>query len=118
MEGKNSASFLADLADQIALRLRKKAGLAPDTAAEVGIDVAEDIRKLWGGVAVYICKTDMNALSEKHDAVWDAWRREGFSLDLCRRFNLSEQRVRQIVTMKRRENREKVVVTPLLVASQ
>jgi len=115
-EEKNSISFLADLADQVAHRLRKKVGMAPDAAAEIGLDVAEDIRKMYGGVAVYVCKTDEAALSEKYEAVWQAWRKEGFHLELCRRFDLSEQRIRQIVAVKRREHREKVVVTPLLVA--
>jgi Mor family transcriptional regulator len=115
MEDKNSISFLADLADQVANRLRQKVGMSADAAAEIGLDVADDIRRMYGGVAVYVCKTDEAALSEKYEAVWQAWRRDGFHMGLCRDFDLSEQRIRQIVAVKRRENRQKAIVTPLLM---
>lgn len=116
-EEKNSVDFLAAVADMIALSLRKKLNVAPEKATDVALDVADEIRRMWGGVAVYICKTDTEALDEKYEAVWEAYRKEGFSLDLVRRFGLSEQRLRQIIAIKRREGGQKVVVTPLLDAS-
>jgi Mor family transcriptional regulator len=73
------------------------------------------VRRLWGGISVYVCKTDAAGLELRPQEIYEAWRREGITLDLCRRYGLSEQRVRQIVAVKRRERRQKALepVLPL-----
>ena len=116
MEGKNSLNFLSDLSEQIAKQLQAKAGLPPTAASEVGLAVAEGMRRLWGGMSVYICKGDAEALGAKYQEIYEAYRAQGFSLDLCRRYGLSEQRVRQIVNIGRQRNRQKATMAPLIVA--
>ena len=114
MEDKHSLGFLSDLADSVATRLRRKLGMEAAEAADVGMAVAEDMRRLWGGLSVYICKGDAAGLEAKYGEIFEAYLKEGFSLDLCRRYDLSEQRVRQIVAHKRRARRQKAEPRQLL----
>jgi Mor family transcriptional regulator len=116
-EEKNSAGFLSELTAKIANRLRKRMAISEDAALDVALDVADDIRTLWGGVSVYIANTDSAALTAKYDAIWEAYKAEGFSLSLIQRFELSEQRIRQIIHRKRRENKLPGEAQPLSFGS-
>jgi Mor family transcriptional regulator len=102
-EEKNATGFLSDLTAQIAKRVAKRVAVPEDAALDIAIDVAADIRKLWGGVSVYISRTDPAELTAKHDAIWEAYKAEGFSLSMIQRFQLSEQRIRQVIAVKLKE---------------
>ena len=113
MDDKNSTEFLADLADQVALNLQRKHGVTADRATDIGVSVAEAMRLLWGGLSIYICKTDAAAMCHRHNEIYDDWRQGGMTVDLVRRHGLTEQRIRQIVAQKRRERRQKAVAVAL-----
>ena len=97
MNKKNSSVFIETLADQIALKLQKKHAVHPDSATEIGVEVAEEIRRLWGGLSIYICKKDTAGQEEKHREIYNAYLSDGLTPALCRRFGYTEQRIRQII---------------------
>jgi Mor family transcriptional regulator len=101
MGNGDTAGFLEALANKIAIKLQSTHHIPHDSAAEFGMEVADEMRRLWGGLSVYICKNERIKLKERQREVYDVWLQEGFSPDLCRKFGLTEQRIRQIIKSHR-----------------
>jgi hypothetical protein len=97
-----SDAFLADLADACANAVRARLGATATDAVDVGLDAAEAVGRLWAGVTVYFRKTPGagagagGAFAARRQEIYDAWRREGVTPAVCRRYGITEQRVRQI----------------------
>jgi len=115
MAYRNSINFLSDIAEDIALKLVNEASFAPEAAEKFAQDVVKGAQKRWWGVSIYISKEEQAVIKERHERIWVAYKREGYSDSLGRRHNLSDMRVRQIIALKRRENCQKAVqmVLPL-----
>jgi Mor family transcriptional regulator len=78
----------------------KPAGIPPDMAAEYGMQVAEKLRKDWGGQKMYFSKAEELELQVRDLDIYNRFhgRREEASA-LAKEFKLSEERIRQIVQM-------------------
>jgi Mor family transcriptional regulator len=100
MVTRRSHIFLEVLADQIRAKLVASLGLPADRAARFGLEVAKDVRRVWGGLAIYICKAERENLKEKHDRVYEAYLKGGSAKTIGRKFGYSAQRIRQIVAAK------------------
>jgi len=103
---KNSLDFLADVADELALALRRR-GVGADEATDIGLDVIAKLRRQWGGISIYVRKGNEDETARRDDAIYEQYRREGYSVGLIRAWGLSEQRIRQIIAVRRRERRER-----------
>jgi Mor family transcriptional regulator len=74
---KNGLRFMADLADKISSKLSKKLNMAPSDAANIGLEVAENLRRFWSGQSVYIPKTDKKALAAKYSEILETYMAPG-----------------------------------------
>lgn len=93
--------FLAELAGQMAELLIAR-GLPADQAAEIGREAAERVRQTWGGIEVYIPKGRSFTLSQRDIEIWNEWNGRNV-VELCRKHDLTEQRLYQILDAMRRQ---------------
>lgn len=75
-------------------------GMDAERAATLGLKVAELLRKDWGGQKMYFSKAEELELQVRDLDIYNRFhgRREEASA-LAKEFNLSEERIRQIVQM-------------------
>lgn len=99
--------LLVDLGEQLGKQL-EALGLSPDLASEEAFKLTEFVRKHWGGQDVYVPKGLHLELAEKYRVVYETWKAEGFHPGLPRRFDLTMQRLRQIVKAVRLSRRQNV----------
>jgi Mor family transcriptional regulator len=94
---------LADIARTIHTRLMEdpRIKLAHPIAAEVAMSVAEHVRKNIGGVATYIPRGINYELTLRDREVWAGFKGDNYH-ELARKYDLTEMRVRQIVTQAAR----------------
>lgn len=104
--------ILLNIAEFLAARL-ERVGFSPDDAAEIGWRLAEQLRHQWGGQQLYVPKGLEFELSSKYLRIWERWKAEGFTVDLCRDEELTMRRVRQIVNLVRSQRRQKAEIRPL-----
>ncbi|MDR2697218.1 MAG: hypothetical protein LBB40_01935 [Holophagales bacterium] len=95
MNYKGTPCFLESLADKIAIKLQYRHHIPRDSAAEFGMEVADEMGRLWGGLSIYIRKN--GKIKERQREIYDAYLKEGVTPALCRKFGLTEQRIRQII---------------------
>lgn len=91
--------LLADLADQIATKLVEH-GFDMEKAADVGFSIVEYVRTHWGGQGVYIPKGDSYVIDQVHLEIFEQFNGSNHN-QLAARYNLSRQRIYQIVKIVR-----------------
>lgn len=91
--------LLRDVADHITNVLAAH-GINPDLAVEAGREAAEFLRGHWGGQNVYMPKGTLYELSERDLEIWDRWNGRNV-LELCREYDISRQRLYQIIAAAR-----------------
>lgn len=99
MSDQEYPEILADLAEQIARSLVSR-GMATDIAADLGRESAEHIRRHWGGQLVYISKGVAFILSKRDMEIWEKWNGRN-TLELCREYEITLQRLYQILNARR-----------------
>lgn len=94
---------LADIARTIHERLMEdpRIKLAHPIAAEVAMSVAEHVRKNIGGVATYIPRGINYELTLRDREIWAEFNGDNYH-ELARKHDVTEMRVRQIVTQAMR----------------
>lgn len=75
-------------------------GIDPEIAADAALEAAEFLRHQWGGQNVYLPKGMMFELSERDLKIWDKWNGRN-ALELCREYDISKQRLYQIIAAVR-----------------
>lgn len=98
--------LLDDVARHAAAIMAER-GIDRDLAAELGQELAEFLRAEWGGQQVYIPRGTHFELSARDVEIWESWNGDNV-LELCRQYNISKQRLYQIIAaMKARETRKR-----------
>lgn len=93
--------MLADLADQIAVKL-VDVNLPPEKAADIGFDIAEFMREHWGGYPFYFPKGVQYDFHKRDLDIFERFK--GYNhAELAREFNLSVMRIYQIIKAVRTE---------------
>lgn len=87
--------LLADVAEQAALRLVDKHGMAEDAAADVGNALADFLAEHWKGQTIYMPGDQAFKLNARD---WEIFRRfeRGNANELAREFGRSKVRIHQI----------------------
>ena len=88
--------ILADLADQVRARLAAR-GLDSEQAAAIGREVAEYMRLHWGKSWIYIPQGQAYELGRRDREIYRRWRGSANCDALCREYDLTPQRLYQIV---------------------
>lgn len=92
--------ILADLADQVAIKLAAL-GIEPEHAAEIGAQTAEHIRVHWSGSSQYIPKGTGWELSQRDRQIWSEFNGRNHA-QLARKHGLTEMRIYQIIKAARK----------------
>lgn len=79
--------LIADLADKVAAAVARR-GLDPETAAQIGIEVADQMRADWGGQAIYFAKGTAIDISRRDLEMWEKFDGRNHA-ELAREFGLS-----------------------------
>ena len=80
--------------------------ISPELAADVALAVAEHIRKDWGGQKIYFSKAEELALQQRDLDIYNCFNgRTSEMVALARQYDLSEERIRQIITMVTKQDR-------------
>lgn len=61
--------LIADLADKVAAAVAKR-GVDPEAAAQIGIEIADQMRADWGGQAIYFAKGVAIDISRRDQEIW------------------------------------------------
>lgn len=93
--------ILLDLRDNLT-EILVEAGAEPGKATDLAFAAAERIRKKWGGIAVYIPQGKDWELSKRDYEIYRRFDGTNKHL-LCREYEISEQRLYQIVARVRAE---------------
>lgn len=93
---------LRDVADHATMLLSRR-GLSADAARELGRELAEFLREHWGGQRIYIPMGVEWELSERDRKIFSEFNGRN-QLELCRKYGLSEERLRQIIRAVRAEH--------------
>lgn len=91
--------ILNDLVDHVAGLLVKR-GIDRKQATEIAAEAAEFLRAHWGGQTVYVPKGTLFELSERDLKIWEKWNGHNV-LQLCREFQITRQRLYQILAVVR-----------------
>lgn len=97
---------LADIARTVHERLmvHPRIKLPHQDAAEIALEVAEHVRKNIGGVATYIPRGLSYELSLRDRQIWTEFKGDNHA-ELARKYDMTEMRIRQIVTQAARADR-------------
>ena len=79
--------LIADLADKVAAAVAKR-GLDPEAAAQIGVEVADQMRADWGGQAIYFAKGMAIDISRRDLEIWEKFNGKNHA-ELAREYNLS-----------------------------
>jgi Mor family transcriptional regulator len=101
MDARAYPELLADLADQVALKI-VELGTPMDKAADIGFAVAEHIREHWGGQPIYLPKGAQYDFSMRDMQVFERFNGHNHAA-LAREYNLTVMRIYQIVKAVRAE---------------
>lgn len=93
---KGSADLLADLAAKVAKALVDKAGLPPQDAEEIGIDIAEVTAHDWGGQVIYVPKNFAYDVSKKHLEIYEKFTGRNHA-ELASEYNMAMPTVYRIL---------------------
>jgi Mor family transcriptional regulator len=101
MPDDNYPEILQDLRDTVAQVLTEK-GIDTETAQLSAFEVAEKIRKNWGGMPIYICKGLEYELSKRDVQIWHEFSGNNHHA-LCRKYDISIQRLYKIIKAQRQK---------------
>ena len=94
---------LSDLATNVS-ELMVKRGVDESEASELGVQIAESIRRDWGGMSIYIPKGAKFDIEKRDQEIFSEWDGKN-TLELCRKYKISIVRLYQIINMVRIERR-------------
>lgn len=100
--------ILTDLGEHLAEKLEER-GLEPEKASDLAFTVTEFLRRYWGGQEVYIPKAEHLEQASRDQRIYDHFLAGWTFIQLNREFNLTEQRLRQIIRAARLSRRQKTV---------
>lgn len=92
---KNFPELLADMAARIGESLEQQ-GIAPEKAAEVGMQAAEHVRKNYGGQMLYLPKGHFEEHERRDYEIWDRFNGRNHA-ELADHYGLSVVRIYQII---------------------
>jgi len=101
MSDDNYPEILQDLRDQV-LDVLKSKNMDTSAATEAAFEVAEKIRKNWGGMPIYICKGQDFELSQRDMQIWADFDGRNHHA-LCRKYDISIQRLYKIIKVQRQK---------------
>lgn len=101
MENKTYPELLADLADQVALKI-SELGVPLDKAADIGFAAAEHIRDHWGGQPIYLPKGAQYDFSKRDLEIFERFNGHNHA-ELAKEYDRSVMRIYQIVKAVRAE---------------
>lgn len=87
--------LIADLADKVAAAVAKR-GVEPERAAEIGIEVADEMRADWGGQALYFPKGCAMNISRRDLELFERFNGTNHDV-LAREYNLSVIHIYRVV---------------------
>lgn len=94
-EPRGYPELLADLADQVAVKLVEQ-GIEAERAAEIGLAAAEHIRANWSGQSLYLPKGVQYDLSRRDMEIFERFNGTNHEV-LAREYNLTVMRIYQII---------------------
>lgn len=100
--------ILTDLGEHLAEKLEGR-GMDAEQASDLAFAVTEYLRKFWGGQEVYIPKAEHLEQASRDRLIYEHFAAGWTFIQLNREFNLSEQRIRQIIRAARLARRQKAV---------
>lgn len=86
---------LADLASSVS-ELMEERGVEGPEASEFGLQVAESIRRQWGGMAIYIPKGVRFETEKRDHEIFSEWNGKN-TVELCRKHNITTVRLYKII---------------------
>mgnify|MGYP000946341061 FL=1 len=94
---------LADLA--VLLHERLAQHLDPARAAAVALALAEDVRRKWGGGAIYIPRGDSFERTRRDSAVWRDFNGRNY-VELARKYDCTVKTIYEIVDRERERRQQ------------
>jgi Mor family transcriptional regulator len=104
--------ILTDLGEHLAEKLEGR-GMGSEEASDLAFAVTEYLRRYWGGQEVYIPKAEHLEQASRDRLIYEHFAAGWSFIQLNREFNLTEQRIRQIIRAARLARRQKAI-QPLL----
>ncbi len=104
--------ILTDLGEHLAEKLEAR-GMEPEQASDLAFVVTSLLRRYWGGQEVYIPKAEHLEQASRDQRIYEHFVAGWGFVQLNREFNLTEQRLRQIIRAARLARRQKTA-QPLL----
>lgn len=104
--------ILTDVGEHLAEKLEER-GMEPESASDLAFVVTELLRRYWGGQEVYIPKAEHLEQASRDLRIYEQFLAGWSFVQLNREFNLTEQRLRQIIRAARLSRRQKAA-QPLL----
>ncbi len=106
--------ILTDLGEHLAEKLEER-GMEAEPASDLAFVVTEFLRRYWGGQEVYIPKAEHLEQASRDRRIYECFLGGWTFVQLNREFNLTEQRLRQIIRAARLSRRQKTVQPSLLI---
>ena len=100
--------ILTDLGEHLAEKLERR-GMEPEQASDLAFSITEYLRRYWGGQEVYIPKAEHLEQAGRNRQIYEHFLAGWSFIQLNREFNLTEQRIRQIIRATRLGRRQQVV---------
>jgi len=100
-DATNYPEILQDLKSNIT-DVANQEGVNDETARTIAHIVAETLRKSWGGMQIYICKGHEYELSHRDLEIWAEFTGRNHH-DLCRKYDMSLQRLYRIIAVQRQQ---------------
>jgi len=100
--------ILTDLGEHMAEKLEER-GIKSDQASDLAFQITEFLRRYWGGQEIYIPKAEHLEQTSRNQRIYELFLAGWDFARLNREFNLTEQRIRQIIRAARQVRRQKVV---------
>jgi Mor family transcriptional regulator len=98
--------LLIDIGERLAEQLEEK-GLDRDQASDVAFDLTEFLRKHWGGSEIYFPKKSEHTLCQRDQSIYEDWRGGLDNVQMMRKYDLSVQRIGQIIRTMRASRRQR-----------
>lgn len=103
--------MLLDLVEKTVLLLISKGGMDKARASEIGITLAENMARAWGGSLTYFPKGNWNGrslscfqLSERDWKIYSEYNGTN-RVEVCTRYQVSERRLYQIISTIREQRK-------------
>ncbi len=106
--GVEYPEILTDLGEHLAEKLERR-GIEPEQASDLAFSITEYLRRYWGGQEVYIPKAEHLEQAGRDQRISEHFAAGWTFLQLNREFNLTEQRIRQIIRAARLARRQTAI---------